>query len=104
ALKEYFHFDPEYVNLNHGESLDCRHFLDRSARGADKIKTNPDLFMRLTYQPMPIAVREKVASFIGVSNANEVVLVPNASNGVNTVLKSFIWEAEDVIVTCETSY
>ncbi|KAK0432665.1 lectin [Armillaria borealis] len=46
---------------------------------------------------MSIAVREKVASFIGVSDVNEVVLVPNASNGVNTVLKNFIWEAEDVI-------
>ncbi|KAK0432660.1 hypothetical protein EV421DRAFT_1495608 [Armillaria borealis] len=69
---------------------------------SDKIESNPDLFMRFTYQSMPIAVREKVASFIGVSD--EVVLVLNASHGVNTVLKNFIWEAGDVIVTCDTAY
>ncbi len=71
---------------------------------SNKIKSNSDLFMRLIYWPMLITVRERVTSFIGVSDINEVVLVPNTSHGVNTVLKNFIWEAGHVIVTCETSY
>ncbi len=71
---------------------------------SDKIESNPDLFMRLTYHPMLIAVREKIASVIGVSDVDEVVLVPNASHGINTVLKNFICEAGDVIFACETSY
>ncbi|KAK0224453.1 hypothetical protein EDD85DRAFT_959599 [Armillaria nabsnona] len=33
------------------------------------------------------------SSFIGVSNVDEVVLVPNALHGVNTVLKNFISKA-----------
>ncbi|PBK87068.1 PLP-dependent transferase [Armillaria gallica] len=53
---------------------------------------------------MLIAVREKIASFIGVNDVDEVVLMPNASHGVNTVLKDFIWEEGDVIVTCNTTY
>ncbi len=53
---------------------------------------------------MLVAVRAKVASIIGVSDVDEVVLTPNASHGVDTVLKNFMWEAGDVIVTCQTSY
>ncbi|KAK0452766.1 pyridoxal phosphate-dependent transferase [Desarmillaria tabescens] len=104
-MKEYFHFDPEYVNLNHGSYGSLPRPVSAWCGAlSDKIERNPDLFMRLTYQPMLVAVREKVASFIGVSNVDEVVLVPNASHGVNTVLKNFIWEKGDVIITCNTTY
>ncbi|KAK0224427.1 pyridoxal phosphate-dependent transferase [Armillaria nabsnona] len=104
-MKEYFHFDPEYVNLNHGSYGSLPRPVSTWCTAlSDKIEANPDLFMRLTYRPMLIALREKVASFIGVSDVNEVVLAPNASHGVNTVLKNFIWEAGDVIVTCNTTY
>ncbi|KAG7447413.1 PLP-dependent transferase [Guyanagaster necrorhizus] len=105
AMKEYFHFDPEYINLNHGSYGSLPRLVSAWCNAlSDKIETNPDLFMRLTYQPMLVAVREKVASFIGVSDVSEVVLVPNASHGVNTVLRNFIWEAGDVIVSCNTTY
>ncbi|KAK0224432.1 hypothetical protein EDD85DRAFT_750623, partial [Armillaria nabsnona] len=56
---------------------------------SDKTETNLDLFMRLTYQPTLIAVQERITSVIRVSDVDEVVLVPNTSHGVNTVLNNF---------------
>ena len=64
-----------------------------------EIESNPDLFHRLTYQKRLIGVREKLASLIG-AKTDEVVLVPNASMGINTILRNFEWEKEDQIIVC----
>ena len=64
-----------------------------------EIESNPDLFHRLTYQKRLIGVREKLAGFIG-AKTNEVVLVSNASMGLNTILRNFDWEQEDQIFAC----
>ena len=60
----------------------------------------PDLFHKLQYLPLLAAVRERLSRFIGVKDADEVVLVPNASHGLNTILRDFTWDAEDTIVVC----
>ena len=65
-----------------------------------EIESNPDLFHRVTYQKRLIGVREKLASFIGAKTADEVVLVSNASMGINTVLRNFEWEKDDQIFVC----
>lgn len=64
-------------------------------------EANPDLFHRFTYMPMLVSVRERIAKLIGVADPDEVVIVPNASHGLNTVLRNIIWEDGDVIVPCE---
>jgi len=64
-----------------------------------EIESNPDLFHRLTYQKRLIGVREKLARLIG-AKTDEVVLVSNASMGVNTVLRNFEWEKGDQIIVC----
>jgi len=61
------------------------------------VERNPDKFMRLTYLPLLIHVRERLASFIGAA-ADELVLVPNASHGINTVLKNFEWQQGDILI------
>ena len=64
-----------------------------------EIESNPDLFHRMTYQKRLIGVREKLASFIG-AKTDEVVLVSNASMGINTILRNFEWEKDDQIIVC----
>lgn len=51
--------------------------------------------------PMLVSVRERIAKLVGVADVDEVVIVPNSSHGLNTVLKNIIWEEGDVIVPCE---
>ena len=64
-----------------------------------EIESNPDLFHRLTYQKRLIGVREKLASLIG-AKTDEVLLVTNASTGINTILRNFEWEKDDQIIVC----
>ena len=66
----------------------------------DQVESNPDTFHRLDYKPLLIESRKQIAKFIGVKDHDEVVLVPNTSDGLNTVLRNFIWTKEDLIITC----
>ncbi|KAJ3555960.1 hypothetical protein NP233_g12087 [Leucocoprinus birnbaumii] len=68
-----------------------------------KLESNPDRFLRLEYLHYLTDVREKLAKMVNAKR-DEIVLVPNASVGINTVLRNFEWEEGDVIVYFNTSY
>jgi selenocysteine lyase/cysteine desulfurase len=70
------------------------------AKFAALSEASPDKFFRYTYGDILPGVRERLAKFIGV-DTDEVVMVPNATHGVNTVLRNFEWKAGDVIVKSE---
>ena len=53
--------------------------------------------MRVAYRPLLGGVRARVAELIG-AETDECVLVPNATHGVNTVLRNFDWSQSDIIV------
>ena len=65
---------------------------------------NPDLFHRFTMIDLVRDVRQRLAKFIGAADKDEVVFVPNASHGLNTVLRAFIWEKDDIICSCAFLY
>ena len=56
--------------------------------------------MRLHYDPLLHTVRTKLASFIH-ADTDEVVLVPNATHGVNTVVRNLDWREGDIVVGSE---
>lgn len=64
-----------------------------------RIEANPDQFHRVEYQPLLNNARQKVADLIG-AKLDEVVLVSNASVGINTILRNFHWEEGDIIFAC----
>ena len=121
GLLKYYALDPEYINLNHGgvahtvlwkDSWLCSPSYDLGSYGTTpkpvleaineltlEIEANPDLFHRLTYQERLISVREKIAALIKAKTDN-VVFVPNASMGINTILRNFEWEEDDQIFVC----
>lgn len=65
-----------------------------------QIEGNPDKFIRVLYAGMSKGVRARVAQFIG-ADADEVVIVPNASHGINTVLRNIEWKTGDIIIKSE---
>ncbi|KDQ26330.1 hypothetical protein PLEOSDRAFT_159747 [Pleurotus ostreatus PC15] len=73
---------------------------DRLAR---EIERNPDLFHRFTHYNIQAQVRELIAPLIG-AQADECVIVPNATLGVNTVLRNIEWERGDIIIEFNTTY
>ncbi|KAJ4479393.1 pyridoxal phosphate-dependent transferase [Lentinula aciculospora] len=104
-MRECFSFDPEYINMNHGS------YGSLPSPVAEAIKpyyalaeANPDLFHRFTSIDLIRNVRERMAKFIGAAHAEEVVFVPNASHGLNTILRDFTWNEGDIICSCNTSY
>ncbi|KAI0322578.1 PLP-dependent transferase [Amylostereum chailletii] len=103
-MLKYFGFDPKYINLNHGSygslPTPVSDFCQKVSR---QIESNPDKFVRLDLVHAMRTVRERVASFVG-AETDEVVLVPNASHGVNTVLRNFEWHKHDIIVGASTTY
>ena len=63
----------------------------------DEVEGNPDKFIRLTYEALWIKCRERIAKLIG-AHVDECVLVPSATHGVNTVLRSIDWNEGDAII------
>ncbi|KZT06166.1 PLP-dependent transferase [Laetiporus sulphureus 93-53] len=104
AIKPYWAFDKDYVNLNHGSYgsaplpvlFKCQELTVLAER-------NPDKFHRFTYMPLLEEARFHVADIVG-ANVDEIVLVPNATHGINTVLRNLEWREGDVILGAATSY
>ncbi|EPS93523.1 hypothetical protein FOMPIDRAFT_1170445 [Fomitopsis schrenkii] len=104
ALRAYWAFDPGFVNLNIGSygalplpvMFKCQELTVLAER-------NPDKFHRLTYMAMQQEARQRVADLVGVEH-DELVLVPDATQGINTVLRNFEWKEGDVIVDATTTY
>lgn len=59
--------------------------------------------MRYTYSPLLVTARERVAQLIG-AETDECVIVPNATHGINTVLRNLEWSHDDIIVGSENYF
>ncbi|GAB7359066.1 hypothetical protein MBLNU230_g5138t1 [Neophaeotheca triangularis] len=107
-----FQFDAGYRNLNHGAHNDTerrsfgtyptpikhvlQHFQTQSER-------RPDAFIRYAYPGNLDESREAVAKLLKAP-ADTCVYVPNATTGINTVMRGLDFQAGDVIVYFATIY
>jgi len=104
ALRSYWAFEPGFVNMNHGSygSLPLP-VLFKCQELTLLAERNPDKFLRITYMGMQQEVRKRVADVVD-AEVDEIVLVPNATHGINTVLRNFEWKESDVIIEATTTY
>ncbi|EPQ52603.1 PLP-dependent transferase [Gloeophyllum trabeum ATCC 11539] len=104
-MLQYFAFEDGFINLNNGAygSLPLP-VASECAKIAAEIEACPDRFMRFTHRTRLRHSRELVAQFIGAESADECVLVPNATHGLNTVLRNFEWHEGDIIIGASTTY
>lgn len=68
-----------------------------------EIEANPDRFMRISYSPLLNDIRKRVAQLLG-ADTDECVIVPNATHGLNTILRNLDWKKEDVIIGSEALF
>ena len=91
-------------NLNHGSfgtfPEEVRSTLNEYQR---QLESQPDIFIRYTYPPLLEKARAATASILNVP-VEEVVFVPNATTGINTVLRGIRFDDGDIIVHFETVY
>ncbi|KAF1949562.1 PLP-dependent transferase [Byssothecium circinans] len=97
-LRKEFLMDTKWRNLNHGSfgtyPLAIRNAL-RSFQ--DQAESRPDEFIRYTYPKLLDESREAISKLLNAP-IQELVFVPNATTGVNTVLRALIYEPGDHIL------
>jgi selenocysteine lyase/cysteine desulfurase len=100
----HFQFSPDYTPLNHGSyGAIPRVIQEKQADFTRLAAERPDTFIVYDLPNFIDESREAVAPFLGVP-VDEVVFVPNATTGVNTVLRNLKFEQGDVVVHFSTIY
>ncbi|KAL8858891.1 MAG: hypothetical protein Q9178_004570 [Gyalolechia marmorata] len=104
AMRSHFLLDPSYIPLNHGSfGTYPKVVRDRLRYFQDLSESRPDDFFRFNLARFLDPARSAIADFLGV-DAKECVFLPNATTGINTVLRSLVFEEGDVIVYFSTIY
>ena len=97
--------DPATTHLNHGSfGATPVEVLAYQSRLRAEMEHNPVDFMMRQYQPLLETSRSVVADFVG-ADADGLVFVPNATYGVNSVLRSLepqLAPGSDIVVTNHT--
>ncbi|CZT19918.1 related to isopenicillin N epimerase [Ramularia collo-cygni] len=101
---KHFNFSSGYKNLNHGSfgtyPLEVRSVM-RSFQ--DECEQEPDNFLRYKLPNYMDESREAISKHINAPTET-VVLIPNATTGVNIVLRNLVFSPGDVIIYCSTIY
>ena len=69
----------------------------------DECEQAPDYFLRYKLPGYIDESRETISKYINAP-VETVVFVPNATTGVNTVLRNLVFSPGDVIIYCSTIY
>ena len=103
ALASQWSLDPSITFLNHGSFGACpTAVLDRQALLRAEMEREPVRFM-LSLGERLTGVRAALAIHLG-ADPEDLALVPNATTGVNTVLRSLILAEHDEIVLTNHTY
>ncbi|MEL6981255.1 MAG: aminotransferase class V-fold PLP-dependent enzyme, partial [Actinomycetota bacterium] len=97
--------DPDVVHLNHGSfGAAPTAVLARQQELRTEMEANPVAFMLRRYQPLLEESRAALADFVG-ADADGLVFVPNATYGVNSVLRSLeasLSPGDELVITSHT--
>jgi len=104
APPSLWRLDPKIVFLNHGSFGACpRAVLRRQSEFRERLEEEPVRFMLRELEPLVDAVRSVLARFTGAP-ASDIAFVPNATSGVNTVLRSLSARAGDEWLVTDHEY
>jgi isopenicillin-N epimerase len=96
--------DPAVVFLNHGSFGSCpRPVLDYQQRLRERLERQPVRFFVRELEQLWDEAREALAKFLGAA-ADDVVFVPNATTGINTVLRSLSFRPGDELLVTDHEY
>ncbi len=100
----HWDLDPEVVFLNHGSFGACpRVILERQHELRREMEAQPLRFLYHTLEERIDAAKPRLARFVGCE-AEDLVFVPNATAGVNTVLRSLSFAADDELLVTDHEY
>jgi isopenicillin-N epimerase len=99
-----FLLDPEVTYLNHGSYGACPvPVFERYQELQRELERNPMAFLAREFDERLAQAREALAAFVG-ARPDDLVFVPNATAGLNAVIRSLRLEAGDEVVTTRHEY
>ncbi len=100
----HWSLDPDVAFLNHGSFGACPiPVLEAQTRLRDRLERGPVQFLLRELDELATSARAETATFVGV-DPDDLVFVPNATSGVNTILRSLNFEAGDELLTTSHEY
>uniref|UniRef100_B8HVT0 Aminotransferase class V n=1 Tax=Cyanothece sp. (strain PCC 7425 / ATCC 29141) TaxID=395961 RepID=B8HVT0_CYAP4 len=102
--RPFWLLDPEVVYLNHGSFGACpQPVLEVQQQLRQALERQPMAFLGRDYELRLDVARQQLATFLGGRSQN-LVFVPNATTGVNTVLRSLNFRPGDQLLTTDHCY
>jgi len=104
AFRSHWSLDPGVTFLNHGSFGACPTSVLRiQSELRARLERDPVRFFLDDYEPMLDAVRAELGAFMGASTDN-LAFVPNATFGVNSVVRSLDLRPGDELLTTNHAY
>jgi isopenicillin-N epimerase len=104
GLKDEFLLDPDLVFLNHGSFGACpRPVLEEYQRWQRDLERGPVEFLGRRADELLAQARGELAAYLG-GRGEDLVFVPNATTGMNTVARSLGLGPDDEVLTTELEY
>eukprot|EP01104_Vermistella_antarctica_P004606 TRINITY_DN15028_c0_g1_i1.p1 TRINITY_DN15028_c0_g1~~TRINITY_DN15028_c0_g1_i1.p1 ORF type:complete len:574 (-),score=113.46 TRINITY_DN15028_c0_g1_i1:75-1796(-) len=99
-----FGMDLAYTNLNFGSYGSVpRLILEEEQRWQEQVERCPDLWFRYEMYDVVNVARRSLSALIGAHH-EDVVFVPNASTGINAVLRSLLGGSNSTVLYISTAY
>jgi isopenicillin-N epimerase len=96
--------DPDVIFLNHGSFGACpREVLRHQQELRDRLEAGPVRFLSRELDDRLDVARAALAAFVG-ADPDDLAFVPNATTGVNAVLRSLLFDPGDELLTTDHTY
>ncbi|TFI54139.1 aminotransferase class V-fold PLP-dependent enzyme [Mastigocladus laminosus UU774] len=104
SFKNLWTLDPKVTFLNHGSFGACPiAVLSFQQQLRSQLEQEPLRFFTREWEPLLDGAKSKLATFVG-ADVEDLVFVPNATTGVNAVLRSLTFHPGDEILTTNHEY
>ncbi len=104
SFAQFWSLDPAIAFLNHGSFGACPiAVLEKQQQYRQRMERQPLQFLGVDIEPLLDDAREALAAFVGAA-AEDLVFVPNATTGVNAVLRSLTFQPGAELLTTNHEY
>ncbi|MCU0544485.1 MAG: aminotransferase class V-fold PLP-dependent enzyme [Oscillatoriaceae cyanobacterium Prado104] len=101
---EHWLLDREITFLNHGSFGACPiPVLEAQTYFREQLEREPLRFFMREFEPLLDNARNELAAFVG-AGADELAFVPNATTGINAILRSISFSPGDELLTTNQEY